>query len=363
MMGETETGAAEQLLSAVRDLAASVGEPGIGRAERVTRSRRAAESARDVPQVLAGLDPYADGRHNRLSDAVLVAVGPVMRNEDGVMGREGQERSRSEEGRAAADRLMTGRELAGVRAQARAAGLGVKALGEKVVAPLSTDSPALAAWLDGFAAPPVGSSAVKAVVPMSWSGLPDAVIDPGASNPADGGLDAATLAGDEQDYTLVGWSTSRSAQVTSWVPGAQEELDRFGSAVVSIGLEAELIRRLAADAPAAADLEAAEVAVGAAWPTGADLVLCNAADRPKIVRAYAAAGLLAGDRPQVLATGGVREAGTAYVMASSGVYLEASTTEVYSEVDPGHLGTQIGWLRFGLASARAAGVVQKVEVA
>lgn len=362
-MGETDLEAAGQLLSAVRDLSASVGEAGIGRAERITRSRRAAEALRDVPAVLDGMDPYRDGRHSRLTDAVQVAVGPILRNEDGVQGREGEDRARSDAGMAAAERLMVARDLADVRAQVRAAGVGFKALGESVVAPVSEESPGLSAWLDGFAAPPVGSQVAKVVVPMSWSGLPAGTINPGPSNPAGAGTGVETLAGDEQSYTSAGWSVSRSAQVANWVLGAQAELDRYGSSVVSIALEAELIRQLADGAPTAADLEAAEVACGAAWPTGANLILCHAADRPKIIRKYAAAQLGPADRPLVLATGGVREPGTAYVIAMGGVWLEASPVEVMSEIDPGHLGVQIGWLRYGVVSRRAAGVAQKVEVA
>ncbi|QCV95727.1 hypothetical protein [Acidipropionibacterium acidipropionici] len=362
-MGETELGAAGQLLSAVRDLAASVGEPGIGRAERVTRSRRAAEAARDVPVALGKLDPYADGRHNRVSDMMLVAAGPVVRNDAGVVGREGGAAAESSAGRAAADRLMAARELAGVRAQTRAAGIGFANLGESLVSPVSTETPGLAAWLEQFAVPAEGSVAMKKVTPLHWDKIPAGTVDPGLSNPAGGGTQVTRLLGDERRYTMGSWATSRSTQAKDWAPGAEAELDRFGDAVASVCLEAELIRQLADGAPAASDFAAAEVAAGAAWPTGADLVLCNAADRPKIVRAYAAEQLAPEDRPQVLATGGVREAGMAYVLAMGGVWLEAAPTEVFSALDPENNAVELGWLRYGLVAARAAGVMQKVEVA
>lgn len=367
-MGETaELGAAEQLFTAVRDLAASVGEPGIGRAERVTRSRRAAEALRDVPQVLNGLDPYADGQHARVLDLVLSAEGPLVHGIDGGVGHVGSNMPRAFGGeaavRAAGERLRVASQLADVRAQARAAGLGFPEVGEVFVAPPTAELPGLAAWLEGYAQPVTASSAAKVMTPLHWDRFPAGTINPGTENPADAGTDLSQLEGDQKKYTLAGWSTSRSAQVTDWGVGAQVELDRLGVAVASVALEAEMIRQLADGAPAAADLAAAEVACGAAWPSGANLVLCHAADRPKIVRSYAAAQLGPADRPLVLATGGVWEPGTAYVIAMGGVWLEASPVEVYSQIDTKHLGTQLGWLRYGQVTRRAAGVVQKVEVA
>ncbi|VEI03919.1 Uncharacterised protein [Acidipropionibacterium jensenii] len=366
-MDETaELGAAEQLLSAVRDLAASTGEAGISRAERVTRSRRAAEALRDVPQVLNGLDPYADGQHSRVRDLVLTAEGPVAFNPDGPgVDHQGRNMPQAFGGeaavRAAQDRLRVASQLADVRA--RAAGLGFADVGEVFVAPPAAELPGLAAWLDGYAQPVTASSAAKLMTPVAWDAFPAGVINPGTSNPADAGTDLSQLEGDEKRYTLAGWSTSRSAQVVNWGVNALAELDRLGTAVADVALEAELIRQLADGAPAAANLEAAEVACGQAWPSGADLILCHAADRPKIVRSYAAAQLGPADRPLVLATGGVREPGTAYVVAMGGVWLEASPIEAFSMIDPKVLGTQLGWLRYGQVTRRAAGVVQKVEVA
>ncbi|QCV88446.1 hypothetical protein FEZ32_08825 [Acidipropionibacterium jensenii] len=367
-MGETaELGAAEQLFTAVRDLAASVGEEGISRAERVTRSRRAAEALRDVPQVVAGLDPYADGEHSRVLDLVLSAEGPLVHGIDGGVDHVGSNMPRAFGGeaavRAAGGRLRVSSQLADVRAQARAAGLGVASVGEVFVTPPAVELPGLSAWLDGYAQPVTASSAAKLMTPLRWDVFPAGVVNPGSANPADAGTDLSQLEGDEKRYTLAGWSTSRSAQVADWGVAAMVELDRLGVAVASVALEAELVRQLADGAPAAADLEAAEVACGAAWPSGADLVLCHAADRPKIVRAYAAAQLGPADRPLVLATGGVREPGTAYVVASGGVWLEASPVEAFSQVDPKVLGTQLGWLRYGQVTRRADGVVQTVEVA
>lgn len=362
-----ELGAAGQLLSAVRDLAASVGEPGIGRAERVTRSRRAAEAARDVPVALDKLDSYADGRHNRVMDLVITAEGPVGFGIDGGVGHRGSNVARARAGeaevRAASERLAVASQLANVRAEARAAGLGIAALGEAFVAPASPEDPGPASWLDGFAVPVTASSAAEVVTPLHWDAFPQGVVNPGPSNPAGDGTDASVLVGEQKRYTMAGWSTSRSAQVVEWGVNAQAELDRLGAAVASVALEAELIRQLAEGAPTAADFAAAEVACGQAWPTGASLVVCHAADRPKVVRSYAAEQLAPEDRPQVLATGGVREPGTAYVIAMGGVNLEAAPVEVFSQIDPDNFGTQLGWLRYGLATARAAGVVQKVEVA
>jgi hypothetical protein len=127
---------------------------------------------------------------------------------------------------------------------------------------------------------------------------------------------------------------------------------------VDAGLEEVIITDLTAGAPTAANVSAALAAV--TWPTGADLVLVAAADAPGVNEDFAAAGQWP-TPVRVLATAGATP-GTAVVLASGGVIVEASDVEWLTAVKPSLVGQDVAALRYGLGRPRMAGSVVTVDL-
>lgn len=340
LIDQVDDRTADDILSGVRDLAAACAEPGLGRSERLARLSMAGERAAHLATVAQLLDPYADRQHSRLWDAIN-AAGPAHRRDVDAAGRLDQAR--------AADGLRAGMQ----RAVDLGAGLGRPVAGPPL-------QPIVARWLAGYAAP-AGELGPAASVPGVLDALPAATIN-AAKLSALPGVQLSLADGASLPWTTSTIHLNRSRQSIDWTPQQLAEFESILEAAVDVGLERQLLVDVTAAAPTAASFEAAEIAVGAAWPAGADLILVHGADRPKVVREYAAAQLHAEDRPVVLATGGVT-AGTAVVLAAGAVLLEASSTDWMAADEPALLGQAATVLRYGRARLRVAGAVQLVEVA
>lgn len=326
--------AGHDLASGVRDLAAAATAAGLDRPERTSRARRAADAAADLAALAPVLDVYASGEHSRIADTRAAAD----QNAPG--------------GQAAAERLAQDAALAAIRAT-------MPDTNQVATVPLAVTSPA--AWLNGPWTIPAASSGTgnrKTLVPPAQATLPTVSIDP-AAGATIAELNVAAAA-DPLPWHVAAVLAATSRQFLDFT-GAGPELDRLAQAAVDAGLEAALLADLATAAPVAATLEAAEIAVGAAGVTP-DLIVCHPADRPKIVRTYAAAGIHPDDRPRILPTAGAT-AGQVLVMATAGVYLSAAPTATLQAVDPGHLGADVAIVRTAQTRTRLTAAVQKVTLA
>lgn len=342
---EVDRVTARELLSAARDLASAVTEPGIGRSERLSRASLAAERVTGLPHLAGALDPYAAGRHSRLLDLLHEANSIEARALPGT---------RAE----AVERLDLARQSTELRQQMRA--LEIPQLHS---APVATHAmPATlsgARWLDTYALPATGELGPSSILPEPWSNLPDAVI--GAQTPIPDTL-GPLLGGTPSPWTVSKWGFTASLQLLDWTVDEAAEVERMTAMVVDRGLERELLRQVTAGAPVAASLQAAEVAVGQVWTPGADVILCAGTDRPKLVREYAADGIDPADRPALIPTAGATE-GTAVMMATAAVYAEASGLLWMVADRPKDMSRDMVAYRYGKARRRLNGAVQLVTVA
>lgn len=334
---------AVDLANMVGDLAASVTQPGIGRAERGARAERAVDHARALVDLVPILDPYLDGKHNRLADLQTIAsraqLGEQTADDD------------------VADRLQRAEQFDRVRDYATRATADLSALRPGHVAP-TRELPSCARFLAAYALPAAGLGPVDAI-PTWGTGIPDATLNPSFNNPIEGAT--LDLTGDPLPWVLVGFGANVSRQRIDWAADKGAEAERIYRAAVDKGLERALLDNLAANAPTAASFEAAEIAAGAT-DYAADLVVVHPSDAPKVRRAYATA-FDGSDTlpPTILPTAGART-GTALVLAAPAVYLAASRVEWAATDRPREFGQDVVALRWGRAQVRIPGAVQKVAV-
>lgn len=339
-----DSGAARQLVDAARSLASSVATPGIGQAERLARSQRAADAARDVRDALPLLSPYNGGRHARVLDMASL-----------------NERRRNVDRDAAIERLARDRQYRDLARQMRAVQwVDVSPLHGSVPTPVpapSSPGPSVTPWLDRYGVQPDEPLGPGRWLAGAWQNIPPAVIDPAPGDSiAVGG--PATLPGGITPWHTSALAVDVAEQLEDWTVGGATEIEAMIECSVSLGLETVLLADLAAGAPTAADIPAALAAV--TWPTGADLILTSGSDAPAVAASFGAAGQWPAPVP-VLATGGV-PAGTVLVLATSGTIVEASDTEWLTAVKPSLLGQDIAGLRYGLARVRQVGAVVAVDL-
>lgn len=345
---------ATDLRSAVHDLAAAITEPGIGRVERITRARKAAEAARNVADAVHALDPYRDTTDSRLRDLALT---------------EGATTGRYPE---AADRLA-------MHAAARAAaplqsgyigpltGLGQSSpqhqpspWGGTTIDTSSAGELLFTPWLLEYGVPSEAPShGSHQIQPEPLENMPEAQVveRPFSLTPVPYEID-----GDDIEWVHIGILREISRQLLDWPEAMKETELVFELAVLKL-METRLIAALIADATAAPDFKAAEAAVGLQWPagTGADLVLTSSADLPKVRRLYAAENLDAALRPRILATAGV-PVGSSLVMVSSAVNVKRSEILMYAEKAPSSLRVNVALDMWGAVSLRQRGTVAVVDV-
>ena len=355
-----DTRTAEDLRTGVRDLAESITEEGISRAERLSRARVAAEAAAHVGSAVAMLDPYADGTQSRLRDNLLTGVNNPLHSP----GRDD-----------AQDRLAryrTARAVAPTSSgQIGGPGLltpGGTALttmpspfGGSSIEPTGMDAARVAPWLMEYGVlsdPP--SKNHEGIQPEAWENLPAPQFNP-------------TMPLEPSKFEISGearvWDTSAhmvapSRQVLDW-PEYATEIEAVYRTVVARDVETAVIARLLPMATVAPTFKAAEAAVGAAWRggTGPDLVLTSAEDLPKVRRLYATENLTDPTmRPRIMATAGV-PTGTALVLVSAAVSLRRTDVEIYVQPAPSVLGIEAAMSMHGSVALRAWGTVAKVDVA
>lgn len=347
-----DTRTAEELVSGVVDLAAAVTAPGLGRAERLSRTTQAAHAAGDLRAMMPTLAPYLaeipnndDGhpRHSRIRDHMLV---------NDIVAKS------SPEALAARERLDQDAQQRTISRQLRAwADLGPILDATPTVASVGPQ-PQAARFLELVAHQPTEKLGPATEVPDVWSYTPET---PAPTDPRDVPFGLFEIEGTRKPWLVAKLGLNASRQVIDWPAGAfdaEAALTYF----VGIDLETQILNELATGAPTAVSFEAAEIAVGTAWVTGADLILCHGADRPKIVRSYADEGIDPTDRPTILATGGATP-GTALVIAAGAVWVEASDIDFMAADEPKIFGKSIAAFRYGRGHLRKAGAIQKVTVA
>ncbi|GAB3623836.1 hypothetical protein GCM10027418_19200 [Mariniluteicoccus endophyticus] len=330
-----DAASARELTSGARALAESVTAPGIGRPERTNRAIQAAEAVAALEQIAASTDPYADGQHAYGHDLITAAGSHASRDRD-----------------AAADRLARYRQhrelVANLRAAAWADLSGAIGTG---VTPGRV--PARAQFLARYA---VKEMTARDMVPHTGT-LPDAVLDPPRGTELQSV--AVTVDGDTSGWHTAALLVNEAAQL-DYAPGIASHLEALFRAQVDVKLETAILADIADGAPTAPDFAAAEAAAGGAWGVP-DLIVCDPEDRPKIVRAYAADNVAAGDRPEILPTAGC-PAGTAYVIAAGAVLVQATEPFDLVATEPDRLGKLIAFLRYGRGRNLVAGAVQVVTV-
>jgi hypothetical protein len=191
----------------------------------------------------------------------------------------------------------------------------------------------------------------------AWTGIPPAVIDPAPGDEV-GAATGATLPGGKVDWHVAALAVDVSEQVADWSVGGTRETENMLRMSVDTGLEETILADLTAGAPSAASVAAALSAV--TWPTGADLVLVAGTDAPRVNADFAAAGQWP-TPVRVLATAGATP-GTAVVLASGGVHVEASDVEWLTQTKPALLGQDVAALRYGLGNVRMTGAVVTVDL-
>jgi hypothetical protein len=227
--------------------------------------------------------------------------------------------------------------------------------------------PSLAAWLNSPYVTQPSEDAAKALfrgrhISDAWTALPVAFLDPAAGDDVRTAT-TTVFAGTDVPWHLSALAVDMSRPRRDWSTDEGKETENALAASVDVTLEKAMLADLAAAAPAAVStFSAAEQAVGTAWTTGADLILCSGADAPKIRRQYAAEDLFEDDRPVIMPTAGATT-GTALVLASTALVAEASAPDWWMVDVPNILGNQVSVNRYGLAKSRVAGAVQKVTVA
>lgn len=324
-----------ELVRTLHDLAAGATDPGVSRGERMARFANAGDRYRSALTAVQLLNPYTDPACSRVVDLLNPAD------------TDAPERLQLA---AAADQLR-----ALLAYATRATDLS-GTIGTGVTDQHPTAAPNAAHWLNTYATPvPVTPGRVDQI-PTTWDNIPEATI--GSAEPDTA---SATIDGDPAPFQHAYFVANPSLQVQGWSGTAAREIEALLAMVVDHGLETHLLGQLLTGVPAAADLEAAEVAIGAAWPAGPDLILVNGTDKPAVLRDYATAGIHPQDRPTILATAGVT-AGTVVMLATAGIILEATPMSWYAVPDPQHFGTAIGAGRYARVSLRLAGTVQTITL-
>ena len=142
--------ASDDLISGAQDQAASLLDPRIGRAERLSRAEIASRRLRDVRAIVEAVNPYAGtGQHAKLADALAIAG---KREWQAVVGDVSD----------AVERYNQSRQYDRLRTQTRAwADLGPLLDATPTVASVSFDNPAV--WLN--------SVYVKAALEPAWCGI------------------------------------------------------------------------------------------------------------------------------------------------------------------------------------------------
>lgn len=327
------------LLSGVRDLAASVLESGLSRGERLSRAERAAEAAGGVGVWLDALDPYRSGAHARSYDLFTATD------------RDAGDTKREDAANRLVQRATRDQLALELRAGVDLTGLQGAPVGALVSLP---DAFPLLGVADAL---PVGMGPAGEV-PGPWTAVPDAVI----GWDGDQAQTVPNLDMVPSDVVAAWWWFNVSRQAYSYGSAFAAEYDRLAEHQVRKALEAKLVTTLTSGAPTATDFEAAEVAIGAVWAPGPDLVLTSGPDLPKVRRAYAAVFPDPADRPAIRGSFGV-PAGTAVVLATPGVQVEASTVQWMVKDAPKVFGREVAAYMYGRAAVRVPGAVQTVSVA
>lgn len=331
-------GSATDLVSGSADLAAAVTAPGIGRPERISRARMATDAAAALPLLAAQLDPYASGEYSHGHDLIAASKPHDSRARD-----------------AAADRLAQYAQSRQLLAQVRAA-TWADLSGAQQTGVTANALPDPARFLAQVGVRAAFDQA-KDYLSAPLGGLPEAVLDPPRGTELD--QVSISLDGEATGFHTAALLVNESAQL-DWIPAEANRLEQLFRSRVNVRLETAILADLAAGAPAAATLADAEAAIGALWDIP-DLIVCHPADRPSLVRAYAAERIEPADRPALLPSAGA-PAGTAYVLASTGVVVEVSEPLDMVATEPRQLGNAIAYLRYGRGRVRLPGVVQAVTV-
>lgn len=331
---------AHDLASGLSDLAASVTEPGLGRAERLSRISRTTETANSFAAVIPLLDPYRAAGHSYVAD-LLDVVGRQQRGDEAPA--------------EAVERLQRAQQYKRLARYARRDWADVAAIVGPSRVATTQAFPSCAQWLARYAVPAAGLGPADIIT--TWGTIPAATIDPGPDNPIT--ADPIEMGGTPLPWTVSAYGQDVSLQRLDWATDNGAELELMFMAAVDQGLETELLAQLASAAPETTTFTAAESLVGATgWP--ADLVLVNPADAPTVRRGYSAE-LAYELQPTILATIGVT-AGTAFVIASACIYLAASDVEWMVTDKPSAIGRDLVAARWGRAQERVPGAIAKVQL-
>lgn len=326
---------ADDLATSVRDLALSVAGSTVTRSERLSRLELLAATTGHLTSTLRLLDPYTR-TGSRLADLALC------------------HNPRSDvQGKAeAAARLAAHAQF--TRAWADLAPLLDHGVVHKSGTGVSDPGGLLAI------ATPAGELGPKHLSALPIAGeLPVAELDPTTET------QALAYRSIDVTRTEVPWHVSAIAanmarQILDWAEAGQDELDRLLSLAVNRTLEAALFDDLTTTAVPAADLDAAEAAALAAWPSGGPVLVIHAPeDRPIVRKAYT--GLPAEYWPTLVASSAAT-AGTAHVAARDALVVEASALDVLAVDEPSLLGKGVAFMRYGRALPRVAAAVQTVTL-
>ncbi|KAA1423304.1 hypothetical protein FE697_006695 [Mumia zhuanghuii] len=329
--------AIDGLLTEVRNLGRSVTLPGIVGRERLARAGAVSDAAADVRTAVAWSEPYGPGSHqSRVGDLI----------------RDASKRTTNDDREAARERLALDRQLTVLRRDvAWVDATGVMPYRQHAPAVASTTSP----LLDRLATPvpaPMGTRGEH--MPRGWDNIPDAIIDPPPGELDENGR--ARIDGRDVGWVPVLYGLDVSLMVDDFTEPGARIMEILLTTIVNTGLERELLRRLTTGlTPGTAD--EAEASIGTAWPTGADVLVVNPADMPKLRAAYSPLAVPF----EVIRTAGA-PAGTGVLLASTAVTVLASDMEWMTAVRPAEFGTDIAALRYGLSASLVTGAVSTIDL-
>lgn len=332
-----DTRAAGDLVSGVDALVGAALADGLGRPERAARAGKAAQAAADLAQYARMLDPYGDRRHSRAADAIAL--------------RWPNSSAGTAEG--AAERAQRAELAAELRAWQPLTTMQGLSTGTDEVRPLRglVGAPLLAA-LARPAAPVRPGRHVQPTI----DALPAVTVDP---------VDGADLvpvdweiSGTGRRYTVAALAINISRQAIDWTERGLQYETVIDLAVLR-ALEEQLLSLLTEGLTAAAGLDAAEISVATATGYAPDTIVFNGADLVDVRTAYAntPAGLV----PRFIVTPAAT-AGTAVVLASQAVDIEASDVGYMAEEEPKTLGRMLAATAHGDAQVSVAGAVATATI-
>lgn len=334
---------ARDLLTGMIDLGVAATQADLNRGERLARFSAAAEAARDVPAALGTLNPYHRDPSRALIADLMHAAG--VRGWAAASDKD------------AAARIALAGQHAELAHQLRAtSNLGpLSTLGGRLTPPAAATD--VAVFLAEFATPATVQTGPPSQAPGAWENLPDAAI-----GDAEQAAELITIpASAELPFIRASWGSNRAMQAVDWTVSGARSLELLTAMIVDTTLERAVLTSLAAGVLASASFEAAERSVGDAWPTGADLVIVHGYDLPRVRRMYADENLDAEDRPRIMATaGGIK--GTALVVATPALFVEATRLLWAVVTEPAHLGSYAHAWRYARASKLVANTVATVTI-